>query len=124
VCQQSASCDGQELADRFKAARPEVVVFCTSGYTDDVIAHRGVLDRDMAFIPRSYPAEELAAKVREGLTGGSKERSFGMPAGRQHEFYGLIAKRSLWPFCTAIEVYGRRIVVVARGAGSECCNLS
>ena len=72
--------NGRELADRLKAARPQVVVLYTSGYTDDVIAHRGVLDRNMAFIPKPYTAEELAAKVREVLTGGSKARSFGKSA--------------------------------------------
>jgi signal transduction histidine kinase/ActR/RegA family two-component response regulator len=59
--------NGRELADQLKTARPELAVLYTSGYTQDVIAHRGVLDRNVAYIPKPYTAGELAAKIREAL---------------------------------------------------------
>ena len=61
--------NGRELADRIRASRPEIAVVYTSGHTDDVIAHRGVLDHDVAYLPKPYTAEEVAAKIRETLKG-------------------------------------------------------
>lgn len=57
--------NGRELANRLQTSRPEVRVLYTSGYTGDVIAHRGVLDADVAYLPKPYKAGELAAKIRE-----------------------------------------------------------
>jgi signal transduction histidine kinase len=59
--------NGRELADQIKSIRPEVAVVYTSGYTDDAIAHRGVLDVGAAFIPKPYTTDAVAAKVREAL---------------------------------------------------------
>jgi len=42
-------------------------VLYTSGYTQAAIAHRGVLERGVAFIPKPYTLGDLAAKVREVL---------------------------------------------------------
>jgi DNA-binding response OmpR family regulator len=42
-----------------------------SGYTADVIAHRGMLDEGVQFIPKPFSMRELAAKVRTVL--GSDE---------------------------------------------------
>jgi CheY-like chemotaxis protein len=59
--------NGRELAERLRVQRPEIKILYTSGYTRDVIAHRGVLDREVCFIPKPYSPEALAAKVREVL---------------------------------------------------------
>lgn len=59
--------NGRELADQFRTARPEIKVLYTSGYTQDVIANRGVLHRDVAYIAKPYTADEIAAKVREAI---------------------------------------------------------
>jgi CheY-like chemotaxis protein len=59
--------NGRELAEYLKKRLPVVKVLYTSGYTHDVIAHRGVLDRDMAYIAKPYTPDRLAAKVREVL---------------------------------------------------------
>ena len=37
--------NGRELSERLKLSRPELKVLFISGYTADVLAHRGVLDR-------------------------------------------------------------------------------
>ena len=58
---------GRELAECLKKLLPTVKVLYTSGYTYNVIAHRGVLDRDVAYIAKPYTPDGLAAKVREVL---------------------------------------------------------
>jgi CheY-like chemotaxis protein len=57
--------NGREIAERIQASRPEIAVLFTSGYTDDVIAHKGVIDRGVSYIPKPYTVEQIAAKVRE-----------------------------------------------------------
>jgi PAS domain S-box-containing protein len=68
--------NGRELADRMKLLRPEARVLFTSGYTADVIAHRGVLDQGVAFIAKPFAPDGLAARVRQvllsPLPGGSE----------------------------------------------------
>ncbi len=59
--------NGRELADRFRIARPNTKVIYTSGYTQDLIAHRGVLHDDISYIPKPYTADQIAAKVREAM---------------------------------------------------------
>jgi YesN/AraC family two-component response regulator len=58
---------GKELAERQKALRPEMKVLYTSGYTDDVIARRGILEPGMFYIPKPYSPQALAEKVRAVL---------------------------------------------------------
>jgi CheY-like chemotaxis protein len=60
---------GKQLAERLKILRPESRVLFTSGYPQDVIADRGVVDRDVAYIAKPYSPKDLAAKVREVLSG-------------------------------------------------------
>ncbi len=38
-----------------------------SGYTADVIAHRGVLDADLEYLPKPFTPDSLARKIREIL---------------------------------------------------------
>jgi two-component system, cell cycle sensor histidine kinase and response regulator CckA len=59
--------NGKEVSERLKAKRPNLKVLFTSGYTADVIAHRGVLDSGIAYIPKPFSSDALAGKVREVL---------------------------------------------------------
>jgi hypothetical protein len=40
-----------------------------SGYTANIIAHRGVLDKGFHFIPKPFSTRVLADKVRKVLDG-------------------------------------------------------
>jgi len=60
--------NGKLLSERLRALRPKLKVLFTSGYTADVIARRGVLQRDVAYLQKPFGPDSLAAKVREVLT--------------------------------------------------------
>ncbi len=38
-----------------------------SGYTADIIAHRGFIDKEVDFIPKPFTPSGLAKKIREAL---------------------------------------------------------
>jgi len=59
--------NGRELADRVLALRPRVKVLFTSGYTANAIAHRGVLDPDVAFLAKPFSLSALSSTVRATL---------------------------------------------------------
>ena len=58
---------GRDLADELASRRPATRVLFTSGYAEDVIAHHGVLDEGVSFLPKPYVPDSLAAKVRKVL---------------------------------------------------------
>jgi CheY-like chemotaxis protein len=59
--------NGLELSRRVRSRFPGVRVMLMSGYTANVIARHGALDRDMSFVAKPFSVHELAAKVREAL---------------------------------------------------------
>jgi two-component system sensor histidine kinase EvgS len=59
--------NGRELAERLCAIRPNLKRLYMSGYTADLIAHRGILDAGVNFIQKPFGSDELAARVREVL---------------------------------------------------------
>jgi PAS domain S-box-containing protein len=58
---------GRELARLLVAIRPSLKTLYTSGYPANVIAHEGVLDPDVAYLPKPFSPAQLAAKVRDVL---------------------------------------------------------
>jgi two-component system cell cycle sensor histidine kinase/response regulator CckA len=58
---------GPHLAARMQALRPDIRVLYVSGYADDVITHQGVLDAEVAFLPKPFSASSLSRKVHEVL---------------------------------------------------------
>ena len=59
--------NGRELSDQLRALCPNLRTLYMSGYTANVIAHRGVLEEGVHFIHKPFTIEGLAAKVREAL---------------------------------------------------------
>ena len=58
---------GKVMAEWLKTTYPDLKVLFTSGYTGDTIAHHGVLDAGVEFLPKPYTPAILARKVREVL---------------------------------------------------------
>ena len=58
---------GRELAERITRRYPEIRVLFVSGYTDDSILRRGLIDHDLTLVRKPFSAEELAARVRSVL---------------------------------------------------------
>jgi two-component system cell cycle sensor histidine kinase/response regulator CckA len=60
---------GKQVADYLTAKHPDMRVLYMSGYTNDVIAHQGVLDEGIHFIEKPFAEEALMRKLREVLSG-------------------------------------------------------
>ncbi len=58
---------GRELADRLAEAHPETKIIFMSGYSDDAIAHHGVLQPGTAFIKKPFTSDTLTQRIREEL---------------------------------------------------------
>ncbi len=62
--------NGKELYHQVVKKYPAVKVVYMSGYNDNVIANRGVLDSGVAFLQKPFTIQPLAKKIREVLDGG------------------------------------------------------
>jgi two-component system cell cycle sensor histidine kinase/response regulator CckA len=60
---------GRELAKRLVAANSGMRVLYMSGYTNNVIAQNGTLERGVAFLQKPFTPSALVEKVREVLDG-------------------------------------------------------
>lgn len=58
---------GRELVQKLRGIRPGIPVLFMSGYAGDVLAERGLVDRQMAYIQKPFQLAELEQKVREVL---------------------------------------------------------
>jgi two-component system, cell cycle sensor histidine kinase and response regulator CckA len=58
---------GKMMAEWLKITYPDLKILFTSGYTEDAIAHQGVLESGIDFLPKPYTPASLARKVREML---------------------------------------------------------
>jgi PAS domain S-box-containing protein len=59
--------DGRALAEALRAERPGMRLLYMSGYADQAIVHHGVLDADVAYLPKPFTTEAIARRVREVL---------------------------------------------------------
>jgi signal transduction histidine kinase len=60
--------NGRDLANRLQGLFPGLKVLFMSGYTSNVIMHRGVLDKDVFLLQKPFSKNELAGKIRQVLT--------------------------------------------------------
>ena len=56
--------NGRDLFERLKVTRPQTQALFMSGYTENVIAHHGVLDQDTNFIQKPFTVDALVRRVR------------------------------------------------------------
>ena len=55
--------NGRELAERLCDRQPGLRVLYTSGYTEDVIVHHGVLEEGLAFLGKPYTGQALTRMI-------------------------------------------------------------
>ncbi|ROR03301.1 PAS domain S-box protein [Desulfosoma caldarium] len=70
---------GRELWDQLKTWHPEAACLFMSGYTADILVHRGVGGEDSFFISKPFTAQALLWKVREVLGAEPNHRSTPSP---------------------------------------------
>jgi CheY-like chemotaxis protein len=59
--------NGKELSKLLLELYPQLKVLLMSGYAENVIARRGVLDSEVAFIQKPFTSDSLAGKIRQLL---------------------------------------------------------
>ena len=57
--------NGKELYRKTAAIHPDIEVLYMSGYTNDVIAHHGILDEGVNFLQKPFTVQNLTQKVRQ-----------------------------------------------------------
>lgn len=63
--------NGRELSVKLEAYAPHLKTLFMSGYTANIIAHRGVLDDGVNFISKPFSKKDLAIKIRKALDRGN-----------------------------------------------------
>jgi FixJ family two-component response regulator len=58
---------GPDLTQRLLERHPTLKVIYMSGYTEDAIAHQGVLNPGIAFVHKPFTSDTLGRKIRHVL---------------------------------------------------------
>ncbi len=66
--------NGRELAEKLMPLCPELKVLYISGYTANAIAHFGILDKGLQFIPKPFSAKDLQINVRRAIEEEREEK--------------------------------------------------
>jgi len=66
--------NGKELAEQLRIHYPELKVLFMSGYTDDIIARRGVLEPDIPFLQKPFSRDQVAEKIQRILHSSNSEQ--------------------------------------------------
>jgi DNA-binding NarL/FixJ family response regulator len=60
---------GGELARSLRVLRPQLKVLFMSGFTDDEVVRRGLLEHDSVVLEKPFTVETIARRVRDVLDG-------------------------------------------------------
>jgi DNA-binding response OmpR family regulator len=58
---------GREVVDELRRLQPGLLALFVSGYTQDAITQRGILDSGVEFLPKPFTPATLVARVRAML---------------------------------------------------------
>ncbi len=67
--------NGRELAEKLSPLRPDMSVLYMSGYSEDVVIHRGIVDTGISFIEKTFTAPALLTKVRDVLDRNARRKT-------------------------------------------------
>lgn len=70
--------NGRELSQVLRSVRPEIKTLLVSGYTDDVMVSRGILDPSIGFLSKPFSPQTLLAKVRSVLDESQQRGAVGI----------------------------------------------
>ncbi len=59
--------NGKELADKIIKIKKDIKIIYTSGYTENHIAHRGIIDKGVTLLQKPYSLNELSEKIKKVL---------------------------------------------------------
>ena len=62
--------NGRELADRVRLIYPHIECLYMSGYTADIIAHHGVLNKNIHFIQKPFSRSDFSTHIQKVLGSG------------------------------------------------------
>ena len=106
--------DGKELSGKRKKLRPGQKVVSASGYSGEIISHRGVLESGVEYLQKPFGPAALAAKVCEVLL---QEEPRTIPVEEdedrvRHLFEGLLGRR----YRVLVASDGREAMKILSGA--------
>ena len=61
--------NGVEVARKARNLQPSIKLLYTSGYTENSVIHRGIVDHGVTLLNKPYNADELLQKIQELLDG-------------------------------------------------------
>jgi FixJ family two-component response regulator len=59
--------NGRQVYEQIKSIRPGIKVVFMSGYTDDVIANHGILEKGVLLINKPFKAQDLNKVIHDAL---------------------------------------------------------
>ena len=68
--------NGKELYEHLSIFQPGIRVLYMSGYADDIIANRGILNEGVSFIPKPFSIKTLTHNIRRLLDAPNSTRQF------------------------------------------------
>lgn len=59
--------NGREVYEALRKVRPDVKVVFMSGYTDDALGERGIIEEEIVFLQKPFTRQSLMTKIEEAL---------------------------------------------------------